>query len=142
MKAIEQMKFVYGLAPISSNTAYTETEIDTKGWGHLRVLITMGAMTSGGTVDVKLAELDTAGGSPVDITGAAITQLSGTGGGGKLYAIDVDLTKGVRKRYIYPVAAAATQASVTGIVGILSIPTAGSFSGSATEAGLTEKISV
>jgi len=80
------------------------TYADRAGFNRARFLLSIGALTNTKTANAKLQECDTSGGTYADISGAAITQVTGGASDtNKLYAIEVDLTKGARKRYLKPV---------------------------------------
>ena len=90
MNLLGRMKIVQSVAPVTSNTALTETEIDCTGFDRICHIINVGAMTATGTFDYKVQE-DSATGmsSAADVTGAALTQVLAASGGGKVYAIDM-----------------------------------------------------
>ncbi|HUT58055.1 MAG TPA: hypothetical protein VNA25_09430 [Phycisphaerae bacterium] len=79
--------------------APTTTYADCAGYNHATFILGLGVTDT--TVDAKLQESDASGSGYADITGAAITQLSGTDDD-SVAAIEVDLT-GPRKRYLKPV---------------------------------------
>lgn len=67
------------LDPVSASTAQTGIAIDTLGFNTAMVTVQNGAATgtpSSYTVDAKVQESDTSGGSYTDVTGATITQIT------------------------------------------------------------------
>ena len=90
MNLLGRTKIVQSVAPVTSNTALTETEIDCTGFDRICHIVNVGAMTATGTFDYKVQE-DSATGmsSAADVTGAALTQVLAASGGGKVYAIDM-----------------------------------------------------
>lgn len=84
--------FVDDLAGLA--TAADGTEVDARGFRRALIIVTVEAM--GGTaptLDVKLRESATAGGSYADVTGGAFTQMTT---GPSTFLMDVDLTKRLR----------------------------------------------
>ncbi len=145
MIPIENVKYGYMAPPIlKDNGALTGiTYIDTKGFQHLEVLILTGA------VDAEMAapllqECNTTDGSYTAITNAALAAVMADGDDDEIAAIDVDLTAGVRKRYIKCLMTAGdgTTGVFACILGILSRPTFSDHDGLITDSGLTERISV
>jgi len=81
-----------------------QTYVDTLGWGHARFVIMMGNtdITLGSTAEgtaPKIEECDTSGGTYSDVSGAALADSVAADEDGKIFAIDVDLTKS-HKRYM------------------------------------------
>ncbi len=104
------------------------TYIDTQGYHHLRVLMAVGVLDTpiGSTAEgnaVKLEEADNADFSDAsDISGAALADAIADDEDGKLFAIDVDLTKS-HKRYMRinaPHAGDGTTGATFCAIGILS----------------------
>jgi len=93
------------IAPISASTTLTSTGIDCRGWKNLDVSLMVGVMATNATIDCKLQESDTLGGSYADITGAAFVQKVAATDGALIYSADVNLT--LRKRFIKVVCACA-----------------------------------
>src|SRR3990172_853678 len=85
----EIMAFSLGLSPqsIAASTAANGNIVDMAGWDGVIFVLLLGAID--GVQDMK-AQIDNAVGfaSPVDITGAAITQVAATGDD-KIYLLDV-----------------------------------------------------
>ena len=118
MNLLGRMKIVQSVAPVSSDTALTETEIDCTGFDRVCHIINIGAMTSTGTFDYKVQEAAAAGMSgAADVTGAALVQVTAAAGGGKVYAIDVPVN--AAKPFQKAVAACGTAASVVGAIAVL-----------------------
>ncbi len=90
MNLLGRTKIVQSVAPVTSDTALTETEIDCTGFDRVCHIINVGAMTANGTFDYKVQE-DSATGmsSAADVTGAALTQVKAATGASKVYAIDM-----------------------------------------------------
>ena len=148
MLEIQNMKFVNMLYPQIKDDGdlADNTYADTAGWSHLRVLIQIGNLdiglgsTTEGSAP-KIEECDTTGGSYTDVSGAALADAIGAGEDGKLFAIDIDLTKS-HKRYMQinaPHAGDGTNGVNASALGILSRPDVGPVN--AAEAGLEELIS-
>ena len=117
MNLLGRMKIVQSVAPVSSSSTLTATEIDCTGFDRVCHIINIGAMTSTGTFDYKVQEAAATGmGSATDITGAALVQVEDTGGG-KVYAIDVPVNPA--KPFQKAVAACGAAASVVGAVAVL-----------------------
>ena len=148
MIPIEKTKVVNHVYPSSTlltePTALTVSNyIDTKGYSHLRVLLTIGDATVALTAAPKLQSADTTAGTFADITGAVLAAAPTATADGFNYAIDVDLTNGTHGRFVQCLATKGTDATTgTGVavVGILS-RNEGSHDGLATDAGLNELIS-
>lgn len=107
MNLLGRMKIVQSVAPVTSNTALTATEIDCTGFDRICHIINVGAMTANGTFDYKVQE-DSATGmaTAADITGAALTQVKAATGASKVYAIDIPVNPA--KPYQVAVGAAAS----------------------------------
>ena len=56
MNLLGRMKIVQSVAPVSSATALTETEIDCTGFDRVCHIINIGQMTATGTFDYKVQE--------------------------------------------------------------------------------------
>lgn len=81
------------VAPISLSTTSANTGlVPIKDFTRLMAIIKVGVIQSGGVVTAKLQAAVGSGGSPVDITGAAITALTQAGtDAGKVSIIDLNL---------------------------------------------------
>jgi hypothetical protein len=112
------MKIVQSVAPVTSNTALTETEIDCTGFDRVCHIINVGAMTATGTFDYKVQE-DSATGmaTAADITGAALTQVKAATGASKVYAIDIPVNPA--KPFQKAVAACGTANVTVGAIAVL-----------------------
>jgi hypothetical protein len=112
------MKIVQSVAPVTSDTALTETEIDCTGFDRVCHIINVGAMTANGTFDYKVQE-DSATGmaTAADITGAALTQVKAATGASKVYAIDIPVNPA--KPFQKAVAACGTANVTVGAIAVL-----------------------
>ena len=118
MSLLGYCKIVQSVAPVTSNTALTETEIDCTGFDRVCHIINVGAMTETGTFDYKVQE-DSATGmaTAADITGAALTQVKAATGASKVYAIDVPVNPA--KPFQIAVAACGTANVTVGAIAVL-----------------------
>jgi len=119
MNLLGRTKIVHSVAPVASNTALTETEIDCRGFDRVCHIINVGDIASGGKLDYKVQEAAATGMSNAsDVTGAALTQIL-VAGKEKVYAIDIPVNP--LKPFQKAVATAANgSASVTsGAVAVL-----------------------
>lgn len=149
MVPIERCKFVLVLPPISANNANFggNTYVDTKGWSHVRFLITTGALAAGigstaHTTAPLIEECNTSDGSYTAVTSAELADAISDSEDDSMFAIDVDLTKS-HKRYMEVQAPdAGAGACLLCIIAILTKKDSGpAFGGGATEAGLAELVS-
>lgn len=118
MNLLGRMKIVQSVAPVTSNTELTETEIDCTGFDRVCHIINVGAMTASGTFDYKVQE-DSATGmaNAADVTGAALTQVTASSGANKVYAIDLPVNPA--KPFQKAVAACGTANVTVGAIAIL-----------------------
>ena len=118
MNLLGRMKIVQSVAPVTSDTALTETEIDCTGFDRVCHIINVGAMTATGTFDYKVQE-DSATGmaTAADITGAALTQVKAATGASKVYAIDIPVNPA--KPFQKAVAACGTANVTVGAIAVL-----------------------
>ena len=118
MNLLGRMKIVQSVAPVTSNTALTATEIDCTGFDRVCHIINVGAMTANGTFDYKVQE-DSATGmaTAADITGAALTQVKAATGASKVYAIDIPVNPA--KPFQKAVAACGTANVTVGAIAVL-----------------------
>lgn len=118
MNLLGRTKIVQSVAPVTSNTALTETEIDCTGFDRVCHIINVGAMTATGTFDYKVQE-DSATGmaTAADITGAALTQVKAATGASKVYAIDIPVNPA--KPFQKAVAACGTANVTVGAIAVL-----------------------
>lgn len=78
--------------------------VDTQGYGGAVVCLDVGAVSgTTPTLDVKIQECETSGGTYTDITGATFTQVTAANAAEKI-KVDLKAKKGSRKRYIRAVA--------------------------------------
>jgi len=112
------MKIVQSVAPVTSNTALTATEIDCTGFDRICHIINVGAMTANGTFDYKVQE-DSATGmaTAADVTGAKLTQIKAATGASKVYAIDMPVNPA--KPFQKAVAACGTANVTVGAIAVL-----------------------
>jgi len=118
MNLLGRMKIVQSVAPVTSDTALTETEIDCTGFDRVCHIINVGAMTATGTFDYKVQE-DSATGmsSAADVTGAKLTQIKAATGANKVYAIDIPVNPA--KPFQKAVAACGTADVTVGAIAVL-----------------------
>ena len=118
MNLLGRTKIVQSVAPVTSNTALTETAIDCTGFDRVCHIINVGAMTATGTFDYKVQE-DSATGmaTAADVTGAALTQVLAATGASKVYAIDMPVNPA--KPFQKAVAACGTANVTVGAIAVL-----------------------
>jgi len=118
MNLLGRTKIVQSVAPVTSSTALTATEIDCTGFDRVCHIINVGAMTATGTFDYKVQE-DSATGmaTAADITDAALTQVKAATGASKVYAIDIPVNPA--KPYQQAVAACGTANVTVGAIAVL-----------------------
>jgi hypothetical protein len=118
MSLLGYCKIVQSVAPVTSDKALTETEINCAGFDRVCHIINVGAMTVGGTFDYKVQE-DSATGmaSAADVTGAKLTQVKAASGASKVYAIDIPVNPA--KPFQQAVAACGTANVTVGAIAIL-----------------------
>lgn len=104
------------LAPVSKSAGTTTSSaIDMTGYSKGSLVVTVGVISSSGTVDCKVQASATSGGSYADITGAAITQMTEAGGdSGSTVQVDFDIPNG--KPFVKTVLTNATAAAVQGVL--------------------------
>jgi len=117
MNLLGRTKIVQSVAPVTSNTELTETEIDCTGFDRVCHVINVGTMAATGKLDYKVQEAAATGMSNAsDVTGAALTQIL-VAGKEKVYAIDIPVNP--LKPFQKAVATAATQNVTSGAVAVL-----------------------
>ncbi len=118
MNLLGRTKIVQSVAPVTSNTALTATEIDCTGFDRVCHIINVGAMTANGTFDYKVQE-DSATGmeTAADVTGAKLTQIKAATGASKVYAIDIPVNPA--KPFQKAVAACGTANVTVGAIAVL-----------------------
>ena len=117
MSLLGYCKIVPSIVPVVSSSALTGVVIDCAGFDRVCHIIATGAITSTGKLDYKVTESAASNGSnATDVTGAALTQITDTGGS-KIYAIDVPVNPA--KPYQIAVGVAATANVAVSAVAIL-----------------------
>jgi len=118
MNLLGRTKIVQSVAPVTSDTALTATEIDCTGFDRVCHIINVGEMTANGTFDYKVQE-DSATGmsSAADVTGAKLTQVKAATGASKVYAIDIPVNPA--KPFQKAVAACGTANVTVGAIAVL-----------------------
>lgn len=82
-------KVVLASAPhVGTAGTMTATAVDGRGFDRACFIIAVGAMTNTATLDAKITDCATSGGSYANTAGTALTQLDDTNGG-TVYTIDV-----------------------------------------------------
>jgi hypothetical protein len=90
----ERVAIIGRIAPISSASAVNTGLVPIKDFFRLMAIINVGVIASTGTVNAKLQAAVGSGGTPVDIAGATITQLTQAGtDSNKIAIIDLNLDK-------------------------------------------------
>lgn len=131
----ENYKAVNLVSPQEIAASSNGSGVDTMGYGDdLVVILNTGAVSgTNPTLDVKLQECDTSGGTYTDISGATFGQVSAAN---KLGVQRVNLT-GTRKRYIraaYTLGGTSTPKVFASVVALLSAARASSSLNSSTPA--------
>lgn len=106
------IKAFQSIKPQSSSTTVNGTAVDTAGYDEAVIVLDCGTTAATGTLDVKVQESDTSGGTYTDITGAAFAQVTPTNDDA-IYVGTIRL-EGARKQFIRVVGVAATAASIYG----------------------------
>ena len=118
MNLLGRMKIVQSVAPVTSDTALTETAIDCTGFDRVCHIINVGAMVANGTFDYKVQEDSVvAMSAATDVTGAALTQVKAAAGGSKVYAIDIPVNPA--KPFQKAVAVCGTANVTVGAIAVL-----------------------
>lgn len=91
----ERAALIGRVAPISLSATSADTGlVPIKDFHRLLAVVKVGVLQSGGVINAKVQAAVGSGGSPVDITGAAITALTQAGtDAGKVAEINVNLDK-------------------------------------------------
>ena len=117
MNLLGRTKIVQSVAPVTSSTALTATEIDCTGFDRVCHIINVGAMTATGTFDYKVQEAAATGmANASDIAGAALTQVVEAG---KLNVYAIDVPVNPAKPFQKAVAACGTANVTVGAIAIL-----------------------
>lgn len=117
----EQVLVVQGLVAASraANT-YKASGVDRSGYDELTLLVDVGAVAAGGTLDVKLQDSETdVDGNYADITAAAIVQVVAAN---KAPSVNLDCSPGKVKKYVRAVAVVGTAAVACSATYLLSKP--------------------
>ena len=118
MNLLGRTKIVQSVAPVTSSTELTETEIDCTGFDRVCHIINVGAMTETGTFDYKVQEAAATGmANASDIAGAALTQVEAATGASKVYAIDIPVNPA--KPFQKAVAVCGTADVTVGAIAVL-----------------------
>lgn len=118
MSLLGYCKIVQSVAPVTSDKALTETEIDCTGFDRVCHIINVGAMEATGTFDYKVQEAAATGmASAADVTGAELTQVKAATGASKVYAIDIPVNPA--KPFQQAVAACGTANVTVGAIAVL-----------------------
>ena len=117
MNLLGRTKIVPSIVPVVSSSALTGVVIDCAGFDRVCHIIATGVIATGGKLDYKVEESANSNGSSASaITGAALTQITDTGGS-KIYAIDVPVNPA--KPYQIAVGVAATANVAVSAVAVL-----------------------
>ena len=117
MSLLGYCKIVQSVAPVTSSTALTATEIDCTGFDRVCHIINVGAMTATGTFDYKVQEAAATGmANASDIAGAALTQVVEAG---KLNVYAIDVPVNPAKPFQKAVAACGTANVTVGAIAVL-----------------------
>lgn len=102
----DAIKAAFSLRPNALTSTTNGTGVDTMGYNSLAAVLEVGTVSgTSPTLDVKLQESDTLGGTYTDITGATFTQVTASNASQKI-RLD-GLGVGGRKRFIRAVATIA-----------------------------------
>lgn len=105
----DAIKSLFSFRPSAQTATANGTAVDTQGYNSLACTLEVGAVSgTSPTLDVKLQESDTSGGTYTDISGATFTQVTAANSS-QVIRLD-GLNTGSRKRFIR---AAATIAGTT-----------------------------
>lgn len=95
----DAIKAVLTIRPVTATATATGAAVDTLGYNSAAITLEVGAVSgTTPTLDVKVQECDTSGGTYTDITGAAFTQVTASNNS-QILRVD-GLGVGSRKRYI------------------------------------------
>ena len=109
-----KMKVVIASVPhIGTAGTMTATEVDGRGFDRACFIISIGAMTNTATLDAKITDSATTGGSYANTAGTALTQVADTGGS-TVHTIDIPVkaAKPFMKTLIVTTTAAAVNSAV------------------------------
>jgi thiamine monophosphate kinase len=142
MIPIEGCKFVNVTPPaaIVDNASYTTNEIDTIGYDHCTILVSLGA-TDIAMAALKVQESDVSGSGFADITGATFaSSLPSATDDNKIFAFYIDLRG--RKRYLDMVATAGDGTAGTFASAVAVLSRANQLFTDATNRGLGGQVTV
>jgi len=114
------IKQAVSIKPQTATSTVTGAAVDTLGYGEGVALLEVGAVSgTTPTLDVKIQECDTSGGTYTDVPGATFTQVTAADNEQKI-KLDLKAKSGSRKRYIKAVGTiAGTSPSFDLFLGIL-----------------------
>lgn len=94
----DAIKALFTIRPVTATATTTGSAVDTKGYNSAAVILEVGTVSgTTPTLDVKLQECATSGGTYTDVPGAVFTQVIATGSSQILRIEDLGVT---RKRYL------------------------------------------
>lgn len=94
----DAIKALFTIRPVTATATTTGSAVDTKGYNSAAVILEVGTVSgTTPTLDVKLQECATSGGTYTDVSGAVFTQVIATGSSQILRIEDLGVT---RKRYL------------------------------------------
>lgn len=112
----EQVKVVSVLTPQSVGAGTTDSSaLDWAGFDRVLYVLHSGVTTAGGTLDVKITDATTSGGTYADVASAAFVQITPSNDVG-IYVLDCPVVTGRQFHKVNQVG--ATQASIYGITAI------------------------
>jgi hypothetical protein len=89
-RIIPNVKMALACVPSAgAATTMTAVAVDGTGFNRCAFVVQTGAAAAGATLDLKITQSETTGGSYTDITSAALTQLAAASGASKVFVIDV-----------------------------------------------------
>lgn len=95
----DNIKALFAIRPITATATQTGAGVDTQGYNSLACSLEVGAVSgTNPTLDVKLQESDTSGGTYTDISGATFTQVTASNNS-QIIRVE-GLNTGARKRFI------------------------------------------
>lgn len=98
---IDSIKALFAIRPITATSTQTGSGVDTTGYNSLAASLEVGVVSgTTPTLDVKLQESDTSGGTYTDISGATFTQVTATGNSQIIRVEGLNQGTSGRKRFI------------------------------------------
>lgn len=125
-----QCRVINCIAPISASTTQTQAAgVNTAGFKTALVILLLGTMAGGATVDAKVQGSATLGGSYVNITGASFAQKVAATHAGLLSVGELDLrgSNASANQFLKCVATCATAASLVSMTIVLCNPISETF---------------